>query len=125
MVIIIDLIWFLGTFLVVYLFYFFFQILRHKKINKKKVPVELLYLIKKYNLDINKIKYTSIMQRIALVSAFDIAFIATFVMRFIKNIYLAIILGGVLFIPLIMITYGFIGRYYKKKGLIKNGNKKN
>ena len=103
MVIISDLIWFLGTFLVVYLFYFFFQILRHKKINKKKVPVELLYLI----------------------SAFDIAFIATFVMRFIKNIYLAIILGGVLFIPLIMITYGFIGRYYKKKGLIKNGNKKN
>ena len=125
MVIISDLIWFLGTFLVVYLFYFFFQILRHKKINKKKVPVELLYLIKKYNLDINKIKYTSIMQRIALVSAFDIAFIGTFVMRFIKNIYLAIILGGVLFIPLIMITYGFIGRYYKKKGLIKNGNKKN
>ena len=125
MVIISDLIWFLGTFLVVYLFYFFFQILRHKKINKKKVPVELLYLIKKYNLDIDKIKYTSIMQKIALISAFDIAFIATFVMRFINNIYLAIILGGVLFIPLIMITYGFIGRYYKKKGLIKNGNKKN
>ena len=113
-----DLYWFLGTFVVVYLFYFFFQILRHKKINKNKVPVELLYLIKKYKLDIDKIKYTSVMNKIALVSAFDIAFIATFVMRFIKNVYLAIVLGGVLFIPLIMITYSFIGLYYKKKGLV-------
>ena len=117
---IIDLIWFLGTFIVVYLFYFFFQILRHKKINKQKVPIELLYLIKKYKLDIDKIKYTSIMNKIAIVSAFDIAFIATFVMKYIKNIYLAIIIGGVLFIPLIMITYTFIGNYYKNKGLIKN-----
>ena len=45
-------------------------------------------------------------------------------MRFIDNVYLAILLGGVLFIPLIIITYSFIGKYYQKKGLIKDGNKK-
>ena len=73
----------------------------------------------------DKINYKSIMNKIALVSAFDIAFIGTFVMHFIDNIYLAIIMGAVLFIPLIIITYSFIGNYYVKKGLIKNGNKKN
>ena len=115
-----DLYWFLGTFIIIYLFYLVFQVLRHKKINKKRVPVELVYLIK----NVDKIKYTSIMNKIALVSAFDISFIATFVMRFIDNVYLAILLGGVLFIPLIMITYSFIGMYYQKKGLIKDGDKK-
>ncbi len=119
-----DLYWFLGTFIIIYLFYLVFQVLRHKKINKKRVPVELVYLIKKYKIDVDKIKYTSIMNKIALVSAFDISFIATFVMRFIDNVYLAILLGGVLFIPLIMITYSFIGMYYQKKGLIKDGDKK-
>ncbi len=73
----------------------------------------------------DKINYKSIMNKIALVSAFDIAFAGTFVMHFIDNVYLAIIMGAVLFIPLIIITYSFIGKYYVKKGLIKNGNKKN
>lgn len=93
--------------------------------DKKRVPVELLLLIKKYKLDIDKINYRSIMNKIALVSAFDIAFIAVFVMKFIENVYLSIIIGGVLFIPLILITYNFIGIYYVRKGMIKNGNKKN
>ena len=59
------------------------------------------------------------MNKIALVSSFDIAFIAMFVIHFVNNTYLAILLGGVLFIPIIMITYSFIGFYYKKKGLVK------
>ena len=63
--------------------------------DKKRVPVELLLLIKKYKLDIDKINYRSIMNKIALVSAFDIAFIAVFVMKFIENVYLSIIIGGV------------------------------
>ena len=93
--------------------------------NKKRVPVELLLLIKKYRLDMDKINYRSIMNKIALVSAFDIAFIAVFVMKFIDNIYLSIIVGGVFFIPLLLITYNFIGKYYVRKGLITNGNKEN
>ena len=120
-----DLIWFIGTFVIVYLFYFFLQIFKKKEFNKDKVPVELLYLMKKYRLDMSLIKYQSIMQMIAVVSAFDIAFAATFVMRFIKNLYLAVLVGAALLIPLILITFNFIGMYYKKKGMVKNGNQKN
>ncbi len=120
-----DLFWFLGTFLGVYLFYLFYQIIRHRKYDPNKVPVELVLLIKKYHLDMSKINYQKIMNIIGLVSAFDIAFTATFVMKYIENIYLAILIGTVIFIPLILITYNFIGRYYIKKGKVKDGHKKN
>ena len=120
-----DLWWFLGTFLTVYLLYFFYQVVRVKKFNPDKVPVELLFLIKKYHLDMQKVKYQKIMNLIALISAFDIAFTAVFVMKYIKNIYLAIIIGAIIFIPLILITYNFLGVYCIKKGMTINGNKKN
>lgn len=119
-----NLLWFLGTFIIVYLFYFFFQIFR-KEYNKDKVPVELVFLIKKYRLDISKIKYQKIMNLIALTSAFDIAFTSTFVFAFIKNIYIAILVGMIMLIPLILITFNFIGNFYVKKGCCVNGNKKN
>ena len=120
-----DLYWFLGTFLVVYLFYFFYQVLRKKEYDPNKVPVELVFLIKKYRLDMSKIPYRGIMNRIGLVSAFDIAFTSTFMFRFVKNVYLAILIGAIMLVPLIMITFNFIGKYYEKKGLILDGNKKN
>lgn len=119
-----NLIWFIGSFIAVYLFYFFYQIFK-KEYNNLKVPIELVYLIKKYNLDMSKIKYRRIMNKIGLISAFDIAFTSTFILAFIKNIYLAILIGAVMLIPLILITFNYIGKYYVKKGCVLNGNKKN
>ena len=121
----VDLYWFLATFVIVYLFYLFFLVIRKKEYNPNKVPVELHFLIKKYRLDMKKIKYRSIMNLIGLASAFVVAFTATFVFRFIKNIYIAIIVGAIMLVPLIFITFNLIGNYYKKKGMIKDGNKKN
>lgn len=121
-----DLVWFLGTFLIIYLFYLFLYVLKKKKkYDPNKVPQELAFLIRRYRLDMKKINYKKIMNQIGIVCAFDIAFTSTFMFAFIKNIYLAIFIGGVMFIPLIIITFGFIGKYYEKRGLIVNGNKKN
>lgn len=121
-----DLIWFLVTFIIVYLFYVFIYVLRkNSKYNPNKVPLELVYLIRKYRLDMKKINYKEIMNVIGLISAFDIAFVGTFVFCFVKNIYLSIIVGGIMLIPLIIITFGFVGRYYEKRGMVINGNKKN
>lgn len=122
----IDLYWFLGTFVIIYLFYIFTYVIgKKKKFNKNKVPIELGYLVKKYRLNMNKISYKQIMNQIGLISAFDIAFTATFIFVFVKNIYLSIIIGAILIVPLIMITFNILGSFYKKKGLIENGNKKN
>ncbi len=121
-----DLIWFGITFLVVYLFYLFIYVLKkNKKYDPNKVPQELAYLIRKYRLDMSKISYKKIMSMIGFVCAFDIAFTSTFMFAFIKNIYLAMFIGALMLIPLIIITFGFIGKYYKRKGMIIDGNKKN
>ena len=119
-----DLVWFIITFIIVYLFYYFLQIFK-KKYNKDKIPVDLLFLIKKYRLDMTKIKYKSIMNKIGLVSAFDIAFTSTFVFAFIKNVYIAILVGALMLIPLILITFNFIGNFYVKKGCVLNEHFKN
>lgn len=123
---IVDLLWFIGTFVVVYMFYLFSYVLRKKKkYNSNKVPQELAYLIRKYNLDMSKISYRKIMNQIGIICAFDIAFTGTFMFIFMKNIYISILIGALMLVPLIIITFDFLGKYYKKKGLIINGNKKN
>ncbi len=120
-----DLYWFIGIFLIVYLFYLFHYVVgKKKKYNPNKVPQELIFLIRKYKLDIKKINYKKIMNQIGLVCAFDIAFTSTFMFMFVKNTILSIFIGGVMLIPLIIITFDILGRIYKKKGLVKNGNKK-
>ena len=120
-----DLWWFLGIFLVIYIFYLIFGVLKKKKFNADKIPVELRFLIKKYQLDMSKINYRSIMNMIGLASSFVISFTATFIFKYIKNELLMILIGGLMIIPLIFITFNFIGLYYRKKGCVTNGNKKN
>lgn len=121
-----DLYWFGGTFLIIYMVYLFYYVIpKNKKYDENKVPTELVYLIKKYRLDMKKINFKKIMNQIGIASAFDIAFTATFIFMFVKNIYLSVILGGAMIIPLIIITFNVIGNIYKKKGLVINGNKKN
>ncbi len=120
-----DLYWFVGVFILVYLFYLIFGVLRRKKINFDRIPIELILLIKKYRLDMSKIGYFGIMNFIALVSAFDIAFTTTFVCHYIEKVYLAILIGACMLVPLILITFKFIGLYYVKKGCVIDGNKKN
>ena len=121
-----DLFWFLGTFIVVYMFYLFSYVFnKKKKYDPNKVPQELAFLIRKYRLDMKKINYKKIMNQIGIICAFDIAFTCTFMFAFIKNVYLAIFIGALMLIPLIIITFGFLGKYYERRGMIINGNKKN
>ena len=110
--------------MVVYLFYLFFYIVG-KKYDPNKVPQELVFLIKKYRLDIKKINYKKIMNQIGLACAFDVAFTSGFMFSFVKNIYLAVLIGALMLVPLIMITFNMIGKYYEKRGMVINGNKKN
>ena len=120
-----DLYWFIGTFLVVYLFYLFHYVIgKKKKYDSRKAPQELLFLLRKYKLDIKKINYKKIMNQIGLICAFDIAFTSTFMFTFVKNIYLSILIGALMLIPLIIITFDLLGKFYIKKGKIENGNKK-
>ena len=110
------------------------KIIKLKKSKKKndskksddddKIPVEILYLVNKYHLDLEKINYKKLLYTVSIVASIDMA-IAMVVISPIKNIYLQILVGFLVIIPLILVTYNSIANYYIKRGLIKNEHETN
>lgn len=97
---------------------------RKKENNKDKIPVEINYLIKRYNLDMDKINYTKLLYVSYLVASLDMAITMVTISQ-IKNIYLQIIVAFFVMIPLILVTFNSIGNYYIKRGMIKNEHERN
>ena len=114
-----QIILFIMTYIVVFFIYQVFIVSKDKRRNSKKRPMEVNYLIKKYNIDINKLNYKNLLMTISLVSSLDISIIVTVALLF-DNYLLQVIFIFLLVIPVIMISYSFIGKYYKKRGAIKD-----
>ena len=110
------------------------KIIKLKKSKKKndsqksdddnKIPVEIMYLVNKYHLDLERINYKKLLYTVSIVASIDMA-IAMVVISPIKNIYLQILVGFLVIIPLILVTYNSIANYYIKRGLIKNEHERN
>lgn len=113
-----ELILFIMTFLFVFIIYEVFLVRKQKKDKRRKKPVEVSYLISKYNLDLDKINYKRLLNIISAVSAFDISLVVTIVSLF-KSFYLQLLIGFVLIMLLILTSYDIVGRVYKKKGCCK------
>ena len=113
-----EMVLFLLSFVFVFLLYQLFIIPRAKK-KKKKQPIEISYLVYKYHLDLDKVKYNHILQVSAAVSSFDIALIVSIIMN-ISNFFLEIIVGFVVTLIIILSSYHIVYLFYKKKGMIKN-----
>ena len=101
------------SFILVLIVYEIFIVNKAKK-NREKLPVEIKYIIKKYKIDLDKINYNQLLQVMALVSSFDIALIA-FVMSLIPNFGIELLVGILLFVPVIIFSYSLIGKRYRKK----------
>ena len=101
------------SFILVLIVYEIFIVNKAKK-NRDKLPVEIKYIIKKYRIDLDKINYNQLLQVMAIISSFDIALIA-FVMSMIPNFVAELIIGIILFIPVIFVSYDLIGKRYRKK----------
>lgn len=101
------------SFILVLIIYEIFIVNKAKK-NREKIPVEIKYIIKKYKIDLDKINYNQLLQMVAITSAFDISLIA-FVMSMIPNFGLELLIGLIMFVPIIFISYSFIGKRYRKK----------
>ena len=91
----------------------------NKKKNKKKeddnLLMELLYLKKLYKIDVNKIDKAKFSMVCTFTNTFIISTIYIILMYLLDNWILRIIIGIVLLILMIIISYGIIGRYYAKK----------
>lgn len=110
----VEFLYFVITFIVIYLLYFFLVIQRKNVLKKFENSTEVMYLKKKYQLDINKVNIKSLAHQIACANAFLLSF-TVFLVGIIKNIFLKLLLSIFIMIPLILITYHIIGLYYKKK----------
>ena len=121
------------TVLIVYFLYYFVSIKRfdkaghYKNAKEKKIsdyealPSEVKYFITKYKIDTNKINYKPLLKLLGLILGIDIAVLTIIcVLIFQKNTVLILIVAAILIIPLYLLSISFVGKYFKKKGLVKN-----
>lgn len=112
-----EIVLFLMTYLFVFFIYQIFIIRKAKRKNSKKRPMEVNYLINKYHVDIKRINYKKLLLIISLVSSLDISILVTIILIF-DSYFIKIVVALLLVIPIIVISYHFIGSYYKKKGMV-------
>ncbi len=125
--------------LLVYMAYYFVSVNRYDKSgnlkgNKKDkvanyqgLPSEVKYFIKRYNVDLDKVNLRGVLKLTGLVLGIDIAILTLLVILIFKDkVVIELLIASVLVIPLYLISLKFVGRYFEKKGLVKNDrNKKN
>lgn len=118
-----ELVLFLMCFIFMLIIYEVFVVSKAKKNRKTRKknaePIEVKYLITRYNLDMKKVNYNQLLQITALVSSFDIAIVVSIALLFDGYIIQLLIALVVAFI-VILFSYHLIGVFYRKKGMIKD-----
>jgi hypothetical protein len=107
------------VFLLIFMMYYIFIIRKSKNYNEKKGMPEVLLLIKYFKLDIKKINYKKLVALVSLINSLIIT-ITFGIVIFIKGILMQLLLAFFILIPLIIISYGLLGKYYQKKGMTKD-----
>ena len=111
---------YLLVFIVVLIMSYLLFIRKNKKYNKNKIPIELLYLVRVYNLDIKKINYKKFLWIYSLINTFIITTVYILITYLLDKLILQIIIGIILLVLFIIVCYGLLGRYYIKKEGNKN-----
>ena len=118
-----ELVLFLLSFLLIFIIYQLFIVRKakknHQEKNHNKEPLEIMYLQKKYHIDLKKISYNQLLQIISIVSSFDISCVVSIILL-VKNFWLELLFGFLSIFLLIWISYYFVYLFYKKKGMICN-----
>ena len=103
------------VFILIYIRNYFMNIKNKTTYKKNKIPTELLYLKKIYNININKDNYKQLVYAYCLTNTFIISTIYIILMYLVEGWVLRVIIGIILLILMIIICYGLLGRYYSKK----------
>ena len=105
-------IWFILSFILIYLLYYIFSIRKATRDTKKSVEAQ--FLIYSNKLDINKFSYYRFVRVVGLVTCFDIALVATIVGA-VEELIWQILFGFVAVIPILVISFLLLGKYYTNK----------
>lgn len=106
--------WFLISFIIIYLFYFITVILQKKRYEKFKSSNQVLFFVKRYKLDVNKMNISKFIKIISFINSFIIALTFTIVIN-INNYLLMLLIGFIILIPLMLLSYYIVGFYLKKE----------
>ncbi len=103
------------VFIIIFILNYILYVRKNKRYNKDKVPIELVYLVRLYNLDIKKINYKKFILINIIINTFIITSVYIIITYLIDNLIIAFIIGIILLILFIIVCYGLLGRYYMKK----------
>lgn len=109
-----ELILYLITFIVAYLFYLIFVISRKSVLKKFPEGKEMSYLKIKYGVKVNDRNLKEIARKVCLANSFILS-TTVYVVCLFDNIFIEILVGGITLVTLILALYHLIGTYYKKK----------
>jgi hypothetical protein len=104
----------LITFIVIYLFYVIFVINKKKKLEKFKSSIYVNYLINVAHVNIKQINFKILAHIIALTNSFILS-ATLFIVSYVSNIILKMLLGFVILIPFQFLMYYIIGKMYQRK----------
>lgn len=99
-----------------------------KEVSDIDIPTEVEILINRYHVDLSKINYKKLLKIVGLTCSIDIGLVVSIIFNLpLDNTIISILIGGLLSIPVILISYSILGKILKKKGLVKNekNNKRN
>ena len=97
-----------------------------KKKTNDSIPAEFEFFINKYKIDISKVNKRYFLRFLALIIALDLS-ITVALMGLFKVLWLKIVVGFILMLVTVFVSYELAGNYFKKKGLIiddKTNNKR-
>lgn len=105
---------FILCFIIVYLIYTLLITMRKKGLEKLKTGRQMHYFKTLYNLDENKLDIKKFAGSLALTNSLIISITFTVIIAF-KSLLLGLIVGLIIIIPLMYISYKILGQTYKKK----------
>lgn len=109
-----ELILYLGTFIITYLFYLIFVLSRKSVLKKFPDGKEIRYLKYRYKIKVNDNNLKRIANTIFLANSFILA-TTVYIVYLFDNLFIELLVGVVTLIILILGVYHLIGTYYKKK----------
>lgn len=105
---------FLLVFLIVYFGTYLFSFKKIKKFNRNKMPINIKYLVIRYNIDVVRLGYKRVFKALILCDSFIIATIYI-ITKVVDNVYIRLLIAFILIFPLFVGVYHFVAMYYKKE----------
>ena len=96
---------------------------KYGKIDKRKMPSEVKFFVERYKIDLDKLNYRYFLQLIGLTVAFDLSIVVA-VMDFISVLWIKCLVGFIVMLVVVLLSFRLLGNYFKKKGLVKNDKNK-